>query len=483
MQIEVVDLRELTVETEALILPLCEEEEITVYKDINDSLNGLLKDILRRREFEGKEDQTYLIHTQGRIRPERIILTGLGKRGGLNKEKVRRAGGRSFSLLKDLKINDAVLSTRYLNSAGLSPNPFLEGGLLSLYRFQRYKKEEESKLDRFIMLSRPSQETIDSLRWTEKVIKAVNFVKDMVNTPANDMTPSELARIAFNLSGERVSVTVLEREDAEKEGMGAYLAVAKGSSEPPKFIVLNYRGSDSRPIVVIGKSITFDSGGISIKPSEGMEKMKYDMAGGAVVLGIIKLVSEAMLPLNVIGILPATENLPGGHATRPGDIVRTCSGKTVEIINTDAEGRLVLADAIGFAKRFNPQVIIDVATLTGACSIALGNEAAAIMGNDLKLMERLKIIGDETYERVWPMPLFGEYGEYLKSDFADIKNSAGRIGSLVTAAYFLKEFAGETPWVHIDIASTAWTEKDKAYMTKGATAFGLRLLSNFIKEM
>ncbi|MFN3479181.1 MAG: leucyl aminopeptidase family protein, partial [Thermodesulfovibrionales bacterium] len=261
MQIEVIDLRELAVDTEALILPLCEEEEITVYKDINDSLGGLIEGILKKREFEGKEDQTYLIHTQGRIGPERIILTGLGKRGDLNKEKIRRAGGRSFSLLKNLKINNAALSMRYLNSVGLSPNPFLEGGLLSLYRFQRYKKEEEGKLDRFVILSRPTQDLDDSVIWTERVVEAVNFVKDLVNTPANDMTPSELARIALNLSGERVSVTVLEREDAEKEGMGAYLAVAKGSSEPPKFIILNYKGSDDRPTVIIGKSITFDSGG------------------------------------------------------------------------------------------------------------------------------------------------------------------------------------------------------------------------------
>lgn len=482
MKIEVIDIKELDIETEALILPLCEGEGYT-YGDINNSLDGLLGRILTRKEFEAKEEQTYLIHTQRKIKPERIILTGLGKREDLNKEKIRKAGGRSFSLLKNLKINNAVLSTRYLNSAGFSPTPFLEGGLLSLYNFQRYKKNEESKLERFVILARPAQDLHDSIRWTERVVEAINFVKDMVNTPANDMTPSELARIALNLLGERVSVTVLEREDAEKEGMGAYLAVAKGSSEPPKFIILNYRGSEDRPTVIIGKSITFDSGGISIKPSEGMEKMKYDMAGGAVVLGIIKLASETRLPLNLIGILPATENLLGSHATRPGDIVRTCSGKTVEIINTDAEGRLILADAIGFAKRFDPRVIIDLATLTGACSIALGNEAAAMMGNDLELMERLKIIGDETYERVWPMPLFDEYGEYLKSDFADIKNSGGRIGSLVTAAYFLKEFAGETPWIHIDIASTAWADKDKAYMTKGATAFGLRLLSNFLKEM
>lgn len=480
MKIVAIDLKELEVETEALILPLCEGDDAP-YGDINDSLDGLLERILRRKEFEAKEEQTYLIHTHGKIKPERIILAGLGKRESLKEEKVRRAGGKAFRLLRDLKINNAALSTGYLTSVGLSPIPFLEGGLLSLYRFERYRKEEEIKLESLCVLSKP--DIMNLIRWTEQVVGAVNFVKDLINTPANDLSPSELARIALSLANERVSVTVLERSDAEREGMGAYLAVAKGSSEPPKFIVLNYRGSDSRPIVIIGKSITFDSGGISLKPSEGMEKMKYDMAGGAVVLGLIRLASEAGVPLNIIGILPATENLPGGHATRPGDIVRTCSGKTVEIINTDAEGRLVLADAVGFAKRFDPRVIIDIATLTGACSIALGNEAAAMMGNDPDLMERLRKLGEETYERVWPMPLFDEYSEYLKSDLADLKNSGGRTGSLVTAAYFLKEFVGETPWVHIDIAGTAWADKDKAYMTKGATAFGLRLLSRFLKEM
>lgn len=483
MKIEIIDLKESDIETEALILPLCEGDDVSIYDDIDDSLDGLLKAIFRSGEFEGKEEQTYAVHTHGKIRAQRIILTGLGKRESLNKEKLRRAGGRSFSLSKKLKLNNLTLSTRYMNAEGFSPISFLEGGLLSLYRFQRYVKEEEVRLESFVILSKPEPSLIDLVRWTEQVVETVNFVKDIINMPANDMTPSELARIALNMRDERVSVTVLERDDAEKEGMGAYLAVARGSSEPPKFIVLNYRGSEERPIVIIGKSITFDSGGISIKPSDGMEKMKYDMAGGAVVLGLIRLASKERLPLSIIGILPATENLPGGNATRPGDIVRTCLGKTVEIINTDAEGRLILADAIGFAKRFDPQVIIDIATLTGACSIALGNEAAAMMGNDLNLMDRLRGIGDEVYERVWPMPLYDEYGEYLKSDFADIKNTGGRIGSLVTAAYFLKEFVGETPWVHIDIASTAWTEKDKAYMTKGATAFGLRLLSNLLKEM
>ncbi len=483
MQIESVNINESEIETEALILPLCEGVEISLYDDIDNILNGLLKEIIRKKEFGGKEGQISIIHTQGRLKSERVILTGLGKRDGLNKERLRNAGGRTFSILSNIKINTAALSTRYLNAEGLSPIPFLEGGLLSIYRFERYRKDEDVNFKRFVILSEPVQEIDDSIKWIERVVEAVSFVKDLVNTPANDMTPSELARIALSLSNEKVSVMVLEREDAEREGMGAYLAVAKGSSEPPKFIILHYRGSEEEPVVFIGKSITFDSGGICLKPAEGMEKMKYDMAGGAVVLGLIKLVSDAGLPLNIMGILPATENLIGGSATRPGDIVRTCSGKTVEIINTDAEVRLILADAIGFAKRFAPRAIIDIATLTGACSIALGNEAAAIMGNDTELMERLKRIGEETHERVWPMPLFDEYGEYIKSDFADIKNTGGKVGSLVTAAYFLKEFAGETPWIHIDIASTAWADKDKAYTKKGATAFGLRLLSNLLKEM
>ena len=214
-----------------------------------------------------------------------------------------------------------------------------------------------------------------------------------------------------------------------------------------------------------------------------MEKMKYDMAGGAVVLALIKVASEYNLPIGVVGLLPETENLPSGSASRPGDIVRTILGKTVEIINTDAEGRLALADAIGFAKKMNPRAIIDIATLTGACSVALGSEASAMMGNDDKLMNTLKAIGDETYERVWQMPLYEEYREYVKSDFADLKNTGGKTGSLVTAAYFLKEFAEDTPWVHLDIAGTAWTDKEMPYIPKGATGVGVRLLSNFLREM
>jgi leucyl aminopeptidase len=279
-------------------------------------------------------------------------------------------------------------------------------------------------------------------------------------------------------------VKILERRDIEKEGMGAYLSVTKGSDEPLKFIVMEYSGGKGRPIVLIGKSVTFDSGGLDIKPGEGMERMKYDMAGGAVVLAVLKALAAMKLPVNVVGILPAVENLIGGSATRPGDVVKTITGKTVEIISTDAEGRLTLADAIGYAIKYKkPRAVIDIATLTGACSMAFGNEAIAMMGTDAELMDRLKAASEEVYERVWPMPLFDEYKEYLKSDIADIKNVGGRKGALASSACFLREFAGETPWVHLDIAGAAWSDKDRPYAPKGATGVGVRLLLNFLKEI
>jgi leucyl aminopeptidase len=318
------------------------------------------------------------------------------------------------------------------------------------------------------------------VRRTETIVKAANLARDMVNTPANDMTPSVLVKYARSL--ENVSVKVIDENNARKLGMGAYISVARGSDEPPKFIVMTYRKKNGPPLVLIGKSITFDSGGISLKPAKGMEKMKYDMAGGAAVLGVMKAVSDLKLPLHLIAILPATENLPGGSASKPGDVVKTLSGKTVEIISTDAEGRLVLADAIGYAKKLRPEAIIDIATLTGACSIALGNEAIAMMGNDDTLLNKMKMASDETNEKVWQMPLYDEYGEYIKSDIADLKNSSGPSGSLVTAGYFIKEFAGTVPWVHLDIAGTAWTDRDRTYIRQGATGIGVRLLLNLLER-
>ena len=485
MKIIIRDLKENECVCDALILPLHEGETASAYREIDALVNRLLSTVISAREFSGKHGETSLIHTMKRIGPRRILLVGLGKRGEVSPEKLRQAGGKALSYLYGLGMKEIAFSPGRILSATHSPIPFVEGGLLSLYQFKRYKKEEDNSkgIERLTLIGKPEASLKDSLFWTVASSSAVNFARDLINTPSNDMTPTILAKAAKSLAGGRVEVKVLEKRDAERLKMGAYLSVVRGSMEPPKFIVVNYRGQKGAPIALIGKSITFDSGGISIKPSEGMEKMKYDMAGGATVLAVVKAASEMRLPVNLMGILPATENLPGGTATKPGDIVTSLSGKTIEIVNTDAEGRMVLADGIGYVKKFKPKVIIDIATLTGACGVALGNEAIAMMGNDSTIMERLKKIGDEVYERVWQMPLYEEYLEYIKSDVAEIKNSGGKTGSLVTAAFFLREFAGDTPWVHLDIAGTAWTEKDKPYVPKGATGIGVRLLLNLLKDM
>jgi len=418
------------------------------------------------------------------MRPRRILLAGLGKKKEISPETVRQAGGRAASHLRASGVGTAALSTTFLSTLEMSPADFVEGALLGSYAFRRYRKngDNHKELKSLAVLGRRSGKLTKEVVRARTVASAVGLARDLINTPSNDMTPTHLAKAARSLRGRSLSVRVLERRDAERLGMGTYLSVARGSHEPPKFIVVEYRGGKGAPVVLIGKSVTFDSGGISIKPADGMEKMKYDMAGGAAVLGALKAAAELRLPVRVIGILPAAENLPGGSATKPGDVVRAMTGTTVEVISTDAEGRMVIADAMGYARRFRPKAMLDIATLTGACSIALGNEAVAMMGSDDGLMGMLRKASEKTGERVWQMPLFEEYREYLKSDVADLKNAGGRNGSLVTAAWFLKEFAGDVPWVHLDIAGTAWTEKDRPYQPKGATGIGVRLMVSMLEE-
>ncbi len=436
------------------------------------------------KEFSGKQNEVFLMKAPDSVKPQRFLLVGLGKKDRISAEKIRQAGGKAATYLRSMGMKKAALSTDFLSALKISPVEFIEGALLGLYTYRKYKKDEDKKfLENITLLAKPAKELTEGLKRAEAVTGGVCFARDMVNTPANDMTPTHLAKAALSLRTKRLSVKALDKNDAKRLGMGAFLAVAKGSREEPRFIVLDYKGAKGAPVVLIGKSITFDSGGISLKPPDSMEKMKYDMAGGASVLGVMKAVAALELPIHLIGILPATENLPGGAAVKPGDVVRSLSGKTIEIINTDAEGRLVVADAIAYARRLKPRAIIDIATLTGACLIAFGNEAIAMMGNDRKLLDALRKSGENTYERVWEMPLFEEYKEYLKSDIADIKNIGGRDGGLVTAAYFLYEFAGDTPWAHLDIAGTAWAEKERPYVPKGASGVGTRLVLDLIKEL
>lgn len=488
MNILIKNISEEGIKADALILPFFEDYSPDIYSELDSIIGGLIRRIINSREFTGKQNQASLLHVRN-INSDRILLIGLGKQSEITSDRIRQAGGRAFSSLREAGVKDVAVSSKLFEhlpkNLSASQKPvfyFMEGGFLSLYRFEKYRKSENNKEIKTATILGSDKDI--ALKWLQTAVSAVNFAKDLINTPSNDMTPAVLSNIARSISGKKVKVKILEKKDIEKEGMGAYLSVSKGSAEPLKFIVVEYKGGKGAPVALVGKSITFDSGGISLKPAEGMEKMKYDMSGGASVLAVIKAVSELGLAVSIVGILPATENLPGGSASKPGDIVKSITGKTIEIINTDAEGRLALADAIGYAiKYYKPSAVIDIATLTGACSIALGSEAIAIMGNSTELMGKIKMASDETYERVWQMPLYDEYKEYIKSDAADIKNSGGKNGSLVTAGYFLKEFAGDTPWVHLDIAGTAWNDKDKPYMPKGATAIGVRLLLSFLKEV
>jgi len=468
-------------QTDVLILPVFKKWKSPLFITIDRSMGGLLVEIIKKKPslYEGG---TELVHVKGHA-IKNVLLVGLGKTDELSSELLRKGGGRTVKALADYKMLRASLSVSDLIENQGDLFAFLEGFLLNSYVYNRYLgKPGKMYLRRLEILKKPADKDHKALSRLRTICDSVDLVRDLVNTPANDLTPAKLAGIAKGLSARNLKVSVFGLRDIKRFGMNAFHAVAKGSSEEPKFIVLEYRGGGKKkPIALAGKAITFDSGGLSIKPSDGMEKMKYDMAGGAAVIGAMKAVSELKISANIIGLVPACENLPGSRATKPGDVVKAITGKTVEIVNTDAEGRLILADAIGYSKKFAPKVIIDIATLTGACSVALGNEAIAMMGNDQAFMDLMKEASERSGERVWQMPLYDEFEEYIKSDIADVKNTGGRTGSLISAGYFLKEFAEDRPWLHLDIASTAWNEKEKAYLPKGASGIGVRLLVEFVR--
>jgi leucyl aminopeptidase len=367
----------------------------------------------------------------------------------------------------------------------------VEGALLGLYRFTPYKTvDREIMTDvREIHIVEEDEGRLkiikDAAKTAEAISKAVIFARDLVSRPGNDMTPSDLAGEALTVAKRRpVKLKVLDVAALKKLGMNALLGVARGSSEPAKFIILQYRGrrKSGAPIVLVGKGLTFDSGGISIKPSEKMGEMKTDMAGGAAVMGAIMAAADLKLPVHVVGLIPATENLPDGRAYKPGDILKSLSGRTIEVITTDAEGRLILADALTYALRYKPAAVIDLATLTGACIVALGDHVIGMMGTGEALKSDIRAAAEMTGERVWELPLWEDYDELIKSDIADFKNSGGRAGGAITAAAFLKQFVDSVPWLHLDIAGPSWLTKDRPYIPKGASGVGVRLMVQFLRE-
>lgn len=459
---------------------------------VDRALDGALSEILSDGDFSCKKGEIFWLRTHGKIGAKRVLLVGLGPAEKFSADVVREVSAAAVRAAKAL--SELTTIAHGAGIGGLDPQTAaqatVEGTLLGLYRFEKFKKPEEpSKLER-LRLVEHNAEKLEQLKVGAQrgqiIAESVCFARDLANEPGQSLPPQELARRAQNLAQELgLHCEVFDEKALEQLGMGGILAVGKGSDEPPRLIVLEYNlTKDSKPIVLVGKGITFDSGGISIKPREGLEAMKYDMSGAAAVLGAMRAIALLKLPISAVGLIAAAENLPSGKALKPGDVIRISNGKTVEVTNTDAEGRLVLADALVYAQRYNPQAVIDLATLTGACTIALGKEAAGLFSNDETLAQKIQKAAQQTGERVWPLPMYDEYKEIIKSEIADIKNSAnkGPQAGAAVGAIFLREFVNY-PWAHLDIAGVAYDVESRLYYAKqGATGYGVRLLTQLLQD-
>ena len=455
---------------------------------IDRATGGLVGDLLKRGDFDGRPGSTLLLPRVVGTPFERVLLVGLGAEAELNEPRYRDAVRAAVLALKAAGARDALLCLPATPPAGRdapwSVKHAVTVALETLYRFDRMKSapERPSQALRAIALRVGSREAAAATTALEQGVAighGMNLARDLGNLPPNVCTPTHLAAEATALARtHRLGLEVLDQKDMQRLGMGALLAVARGSRQPPRLISLTYRGAGRRdaPVVLIGKGITFDTGGISLKPAAEMDEMKFDMCGAAGVLGAIKAAAMMRLPLNVVAMVPATENMPGGNATRPGDIVTTLSGQTVEILNTDAEGRLILCDAMTYAERLKPAAVIDVATLTGACVIALGHVASGLWSNDDALAREVLDAGQQAWDRAWQLPLWDDYQEQLRSNFADFANIGGRPAGSITAACYLSRFARKYPWAHLDIAGVAW----RSGRDKGATGRPVPLLAELL---
>jgi leucyl aminopeptidase len=483
-------------ESEAAVVAFFEGEEVLrgAAAAVDRECGGLIGDVLSRGDFTGRVNQISLIYPRKPSLLKRVIAVGLGKRPEITMERIRGAFARAAQQIRSLNAGEISTSLDFGNLS-LPPEgvteAVVEGVRLGLYRFASFRTSERDPIREISTLSILETDAASlpriraAVKTAQVIADSVCLARDLVSMPANEMTPGDLANEARRIArGTKLRCRVLGPAAMRRLGMKALLAVASGSHEPPRFIVLEYRGGakEGPVIVFVGKGLTFDSGGISLKPAEKMDLMKDDMAGGAAVIAALQAAARLALPVNLVGLVPAAENLPGGKAYRPGDILRSLSGQTIEIVTTDAEGRLILADALTYAGRFKPAAIVDLATLTSACVVALGDHVIGMMGNDDSLKRQLREAGDLTGERVWELPLWEEYHELIRGEAADFKNSGGRAGGAITAAAFLSQFTGSYPWVHLDIAGPAWLSKEKPYIPKGASGVGVRLLLQFIRN-
>lgn len=501
MRLEAVPRAPEAVATPLMVVLVASDRPFGELAGLDRASGGVFARAVAAGDFKGRGRDRVLGYGDNREGPDRVLFVGVGDSASLTPEVLRRAAGRAVRAAGEHGVSSLALCPEHLaasaDAAGVQAAA--EGLVLASWRFTELKSgdaaglggEADSAGDRdpppvesAALVGAPASEWEAPVRIGHAFAEAQNRARTLQARPGNVATPSHLAAEAERIAAEAgLECEVLGPAEMEAERMGALLSVARGSREEPRLIVLRHRGGEAgaAPLVLVGKGLTFDAGGISLKPAKGMEDMKYDMSGGAAVLGAMLAIGRLGLPVNVTAVVPSSENLPGGSATKPGDVVRSRAGKSIEVINTDAEGRLILADALDYAADWNPAAIVDCATLTGACVMALGHHRSALLGNDDELLEELRAAGDRAAERCWPLPLDGEYRRQLRSEFADLKNVGGRPAGTITAACFLSEFVGSAPWAHLDIAGTAYGRTKKPYLENGPAGVPCRLLLEWVR--
>ena len=492
MKIECIQKNILEVECDALVVNLFEgvQDPSGATGAVNKALSGMISEVIASGELTGKLNETVTLQTRGMIPARRVIVVGLGKDKDFNLDRVRQVTGASVRAARKAKARTVVSIVHGAGIGGLMPNEaarcVTEGAALTAYGFREYKTEENDyfAIDRFAIAELDQVKFPQCQEGTQKGLilsEMTNVARNLVSAPANHMTPKILAEKAQALADDYgFSCEVLDRPKLEELGLNALVGVGKGSAEDPKLVVLRYEGAGQHDdcTALVGKGMTFDSGGISIKPADGMQMMKDDMGGAAAVICAISAIARLKLKVNVMAVAPLAENMPGGNAQKPGDIVHSLAGKTIEVLNTDAEGRLILADAVYYAKQKGATRIIDVATLTGSVVVALGHAASGYISNNNEFSQKLEEAAAISSEKCWRLPIYDEYKEYLKSDIADLKNIGGRPAGAITGGMFIGSFVGDVPWIHLDIAGTVWTDKDLPYIGKGATGVAVRTLAH-----
>jgi leucyl aminopeptidase len=482
-----------TLETGALVSYIFEEAEPVQGRilEIDQSANGLLRNLAKSGELTGKTLEMTLVHAPAGLKAARLLLVGAGKPEQFTSATLRKIAGAALRYLKARSIKQMVFLVRENNATEEFTQAIVEGALAANFESDKYKteKKNDKSIDTVLLTGYSDAErtAVDKGLARGRIIaEAQNWARDLINEPSNKLTPKILAEKAEAMAKQAgLAVEILDEKKITDLKMGALLSVAQGGPEPPRVMVVTYTPANPKPgapvIGLVGKAVTFDTGGISIKPAEGMEKMKYDMAGGATMLGVMRALAALKPNVKVICVVPSTENMPGGKAQKPGDIQTAMSGKTIEVLNTDAEGRLILADGIHYAKQLGATHLIDAATLTGAIVVALANVNAGVFGSDQPFTDKLLASSKTAGEKMWQMPIDDDYREFIKGTVADIQNiGSGKGGGAITGAMFIKEFTGDSPWIHLDIAGTAWNDDAKPWLAKGPTGVALRTLVHLV---